>query len=140
MTYRIDLLARHHQRLLEIIETAYPLITASHADADTVGLRHLRREMEETLMSYERFIREDICERSLWSATDEAVQDARALLASCQLLRKDYRGFIHRWTATESATNWARYRLAIMCMIQQFRDHIIESAIMSKRWLLVGAN
>lgn len=139
MTYRIDLLARHHRRLLDIIAAAHPLITERHHDADTNGLRHLRREMEEALMAYERFIREDICGRSVWSAVDEATGDARTLLGSCIQLRKDYERFVGRWTAAKAADNWPRYRLSVLCMIQQFRDHVLDAALMSKRWIIEEA-
>lgn len=135
MTYRIDLLARHHRHLLDVIAAAHPLITERHRDADLQGLRHLRREMEEALMAYERFIREEICDRSLWSRVDDATADARALLASCIQLRSDYEQFVARWSATDAQNSWPRYRLSALCMIQQFRDHVIEAALMSKRWI-----
>lgn len=139
MTYRINLLARHHQRLLEIIEAAHPLITTFHHDADTTGLRHLRRELEEALAAYERFIHEEICGRSMWSHSPEAHSDARALLDAAQQLRVDYETFVSKWTASNASENWARYRLSARCMIQQFRDHVLDAALMSKSWVHLGA-
>lgn len=139
MAYRINLLARHHQRLLEIIDSGYPLITTQHCDADTRGLRHLRRELEEALAAYERFIHEEVCGRSLWIQTPEARIDARRLLDAAQQLRADYESFVSTWTANAALENWSRYRLSVRCMVQKFRDHVINAALMSKAWITFEA-
>ncbi len=52
MIHRIDITARLQRRMLEIVGTALPLLTRSRADADLVGLAHLRGEMVDAIDAY----------------------------------------------------------------------------------------
>lgn len=134
MPKRIDLLARHHRRLLEIMDAAFPLITATDSHADLRGLRHLRREMNEALQSYARFVGEEVYDRALLATSTGARDDALALWARCLQLQRDYEDFIARWAQQDALANWTKYRLSARRMMQHVRDHILEVAALQKRW------
>ncbi|GEM_PF-1368587 len=109
MIHRIDITARLQRRMLEIVGTALPLLTRSRADADLVGLAHLRGEMVDAIDAYCRHV--------------EAMRDAgsKGLDAGCIDLRAAYETFRARWAQRENVDHWAEYRLSAVVMMKQIR-------------------
>lgn len=134
MSQRIDLLARHHLRLLEIIATARPMLTALSHEADLGGLRHLRREMVEALVAYQRFVHEEVFEPTMQNGSPEARRDALELKLDCIRLQQDYDAFGLRWAQRNALSSWSEYRLSAVRMMKQFRDHVLAVNDLRKGW------
>lgn len=134
---RLDILSRHHDRIREIMATASQLIVGYSKDADLGALRHLRREMVEALIAYQRFVHEEIFEPSLLAdEADPARRDARALKIDCIQLQRDYDDFGMRWAHRDIVDNWQEYRLSANLMMKQVRDHIAEVVELRKEWVV----
>ena len=129
MVKRLDILARHHARLLDIVGTALPLITASAQDADLPGLAHLRGEMIEAMAAYQRHVHD----RMSTAATDagDPVQTRRAQAAKigCIEIERAYQTFTNRWAHREAAHHWPEYRLSAIVMMKQVRDHVRAASL-----------
>ena len=106
MTYRLDITARLHRQMLDVVGTALPLITSSRADADLSGLAHLRQEMVRTLEAY--------------SVHVKSLGDA-ALIARCASLEQAYQSFRARWVYRDGIEHWYEYRLSAIVMMKQVR-------------------
>ncbi|WHU03729.1 MULTISPECIES: hypothetical protein [unclassified Sphingomonas] len=135
MSRRLDILTRHHDRLIEIMATARTQITDSVKGADLDALRHLRREMVEALAAYQRFVHEEIYEpaqQGIGSA--EARRDARALKIDCIQLQRDYDDFGLRWARRHVLENWPEYRLSANLMMKRVNDHILHVCELRKGW------
>lgn len=135
MSRRLDILTRHHDRLIEIMVTVRSQITDSARDADLEALRHLRREMVEALAAYQRFVHEEIYEpaqQGIGSA--EARRDAQALKIGCIQLQRDYDDFCLRWARRHVLENWPEYRLSANLMMKQVNDHILHVCELRKGW------
>ena len=138
---RLDILARHHDRLREILDTVSQIIASSSADADLDALRHLRRETVEALVAYQRFVHEEIFEPSLLDAeANPARSDARALKIDCIQLQRDYDDFGMRWAHRDIVENWQEYRLSVHLMMKQIRDHMAQVVEMRKEWVVPAAD
>lgn len=135
MSQRLDILTRHHDRLIEIMGTARTQITDSVKDADLEALRHLRREMVEALSAYQRFVHEEIYEPAQQGVgSEEACRDARALKIDCIQLQRDYDDFCMRWARRDVLDNWPEYRLSVNLMMKQMNDHIRQVGELRKGW------
>ena len=115
MVYRLDITARLHRRMLEIVGTALPLITSSRADADLVGLGHLREEMVQAMDAYCHHVHQ------LRNMGLVAANDADTLVAGCTDLRSAYEAFRARWVHRDGIENWYEYRLSAVVMMKQVR-------------------
>jgi len=135
MSRRLDILTRHHDRLIEIMGTARTQITDSVRDADLDALRHLRREMVEALAAYQRFVHEEIYEPAQQGVgSEEACRDARALKIDCIQLQRDYDDFCLRWARRHVLENWPEYRLSANVMMKHVNDHIAQVCELRKGW------
>ena len=120
MRYQLDVTTRLHERLLEIVRTALPLITASVADADLIGLTHLREEMVQAMELYGRHV------HRLRDKADEAgdaagMAAASRLVAGSTQLAAFYAAFRDRWARRQAMENWHEYRLSAIVMMKQVR-------------------
>lgn len=135
MSGRIDMLARHHDRLLEILETARPMITDAVEDANLEGLRHLRGELVEALAAYQRYVHEEIYQPAQHGVgAPEALEGARMLKIGCIQLQRDYEDFGLRWTRCEVLENWPEYRRSANRIIEQIHDHVAQVAELRGGW------
>lgn len=135
MSRKLDILTRHHDRLIEIMATARPFITDSVEEADLEALRHLRREMVEALSAYQRFVHEEIYEPAQQGiGSPEARHDAQALKIDCIQLQRDYDDFGLRWARRHVLENWPEYRLSANRMMKQINDHILHVSELRKGW------
>jgi hypothetical protein len=123
MTYRLDIIRRLHDQMLEIVRTGLPLITSSQADADLTGLAHLREEMVTTIDRYCRHASK-LGEAALESADDQARAEADHLVEQSGNLRASYDAFRDRWAHRDAVGNWPEYRLSAIVMMKQIRNHI----------------
>lgn len=138
MSQRLNLLARHHSRLLEIMGTARPLITSSAERADLVALRHLRREMVEALAAYQRFVHEEIFEPARTSGSRAARADAQELKIGCIDIQVAYDAFGIRWSRRNALESWSEYRLSSIRMMKRVRDHIRQVQSFETNWALAA--
>lgn len=134
MPQRLDLLARHHNRLLEIMSTAGPLITATSAGADLEALAFLRQEMTEALAAYQRFVHEAIYAPLAGAAQSPAGRDALALKLGCIEVQLDYDRFRQRWARRDALASWSEYRLSAAAMMKRVRDHVAQARLLSTSW------
>lgn len=135
MSGRLDMLARHHDRLLEIVSTARPLITEAVEDADLEGLRHLRGELVAALAAYQRFVHEEIYVTAQHAGgPPEALGDALTLKIDCIQLQSDYEDFGLRWTRCDVLENWPEYRLSAHRMIRQLEEHVAQAGGLRNGW------
>lgn len=127
MPHRLNLVERHHKRLLEIVSAALPLITGSARDADLIGLRYLRQETVEALASYARLVA-DMVDNAEGSGDGRAAFVAGTLQARCRTIGGSYETFRGRWLERVALDNWAEYRLSAILMMKRVRDEILLSA------------
>ena len=121
MTYRLDITGRLHRRMLEIVGTALPLMTGSRADADLIGLAHLREEMVEAIDAYCRHV------QTLREAGHAPSAPGAALDDGCTSLRSAYDTFRARWVHREALENWHEYRLSAVVMMKQVRTLVQQA-------------
>ena len=126
MAYRVDITARLQQRMLEIVGTALPLITRSQADADLVGLAHLRGEMVDAIDAYCRHI------HGLRDDADAPAEWLDRLIAGCNELRATYQSFGVRWMRRDCIAHWHEYRLSAVVMMKQVRK-LVQDAEAAKQ-------
>ena len=121
MIQRVDITARLQHRLLEIVSTALPLITRSIADADLLGLAHLRGEMIHALDAY-------YCHVSKLNAdAGRSADECDRLTVSCVELRAAYEAFRARWVFRNGAESWHEYRLSAVVMMKHVRSIMQEA-------------
>lgn len=120
MPHRLDIASRMHERLMEIVGVALPLIASSMADADLVGLAHLREEMVEAIDRYCRYVH---ALRDAARAAGDGGGAARTdeLAAECAELRAAYEGFRTRWADRTAVEHWPEYRLSAIVMMKRVR-------------------
>lgn len=120
MTYRLDITARLHRQLLDIVATALPLITSSRADADLIGLAYLRSEMVRKLKAYGSHV----------SQLGDPEQIARYTN-----LQHAYDAFCERWVYRDGIEHWHEYRLSVVVMMKQVRSLVqsAEAAVIDRR-------
>lgn len=131
MLRRLNLLHRLHNRLLEIVTTAAPLIASTPEEADLVGLQHLRDEMVHTMSAYDRYIDEVLIAQAEASGDADLICRARAIQVGSRRLTDAYDAFRARWVGRNPLANWPEYRLSAMLMIKQLRQQVI----LSRDWL-----
>jgi hypothetical protein len=123
MVVPLDITKRLHDRLMEIVNTAFALITPSLRDADLAGLAYLRREMIQLLEIYSDHVDAKI--ESMEG--DEALRYLEVLQDSLRQLSLSYEKFRARWVHREATQNWPEYRLSCVVMMKQFRDHLTNA-------------
>jgi hypothetical protein len=138
MPQRLDILRRHHCRLLEIMSTGQALLTNLADDADLDALRHLRGEMNEALAAYQRFVHDAVFNATMQEQGFLARADARALKIDCIQLQADYEEFCRRWERRRVLDHWSEYRLSTVRFMQQVRDQISHVEELRKAWALAG--
>jgi hypothetical protein len=123
MTYRLDITSRLHGQMLEVVRSGLPLITNSMADADLIGLSHLRDEMVSTIDRYCRHAAR-LRENAALSVDEADWDEADKLVAQSESLRASYDAFRDRWAQRDAVGNWPEYRLSAIVMMKQIRNHI----------------
>ncbi len=123
MPATLDLVARLHRRLLEIVGTTLPLMPSAMRDADLDGLAQLRWEMVEAMAAYRRHA-EQAHTASLCCGNAAAVDVADALCRGARGLERAYEEFRQRWAHRDAVGNWAEYRLSAIRMMKQVRNQV----------------
>ena len=126
MAHRLDITKRLHERLLEIVRTALPLIPSVKADADLIGLAHLRSEMVEAMNAYCRHVHE-LHGDAAATAEPSRLLTARTLIEGCSSLHASYEVFRERWEHRAALDNWYEYRLSAVVMMKQVRDQVRQT-------------
>jgi hypothetical protein len=134
MPQRVDILQRHHLRLLEIVRTALSCLTSSVQEADVVALRHLRAEMVSALAAYQRFVHEEVYMPAILCGDADAQMDAYSIKVGCIEVQNDYEVFRQRWVHRNVAGSWAEYRLSTIRMMKQLRNHVQHATQLQERW------
>ncbi|WP_174291241.1 hypothetical protein [Sphingomonas bacterium] len=101
--------------MLEIVGTALPLMTSARADADLIGLAHLREEMVQAMDAYCHHVHQ------LHDAGSLVPDHADLLVGGCVELRSAYEAFRIRWVHRDGIENWYEYRLSAVVMMKQVR-------------------
>lgn len=127
---RLNILDRLHTRLLDIVGTALPLITASARDADFVGLAHLRMEMICAMAEYARYVQQHVVDAALAGADPEQIRLAQEIKIGSIALQRSYQSFADRWLHRDGMANWPEYRLSAIVMMKQVRSHVRDAS----RW------
>lgn len=126
MICRLDITARLHRRMLEIVGTALPLITGSHADADLIGLAHLRKDMVAAIDLYCEHV-QGLLDEARGALGSADLGEAERLARGCVSLREAYDGFRARWAHRHAADHWHEYRLSAVVMMKQVRSHVEQA-------------
>ena len=121
MVYRLDITARLHRRMLEIVGTALPLMAGSRDDADMIGLAHLREEMVDAMDTYCRHV------HHLRDDGRVSRTAGQALVDGCTRLRAAYEAFRARWIHRDGIEHWYEYRLSAVVMMKQVRSHVQQA-------------
>lgn len=127
MTNRLDITGRLHERMLDVVRAALPLITTSMAEADLAGLAHLREEMVEAIEAYCRHVRE-IVAMAREGGDCHAIAHAELLTSGCAGLQSAYEAFRLRWAHRHAAESWHEYRLSAVVMMKKVRNHVQAAA------------
>lgn len=130
MIDRLNILDRLHTRLLEIVATGLPLLASSIADADLVGLAHLRGEMIAAIDSYARYVHDHVLGPAMRGDDAERLRLAHRIKVGAIQLQQSYHTFTTRWADRDGMSNWPEYRLSAIVMMKQVRDQVREAS----RW------
>ncbi|WP_374944523.1 hypothetical protein [Sphingomonas sp.] len=128
--HHLNILDRLHARLLDIIGTALPLITSSIADADLIGLAHLRTEMIQAIDAYTHYVHDHVLDAAVAANDPARMQLAHEIKIGCISLEQTYRTFTSRWAHRDGMLNWPEYRLSAIVMMKQIRDQVRSAS----RW------
>ena len=126
MPIRIDLLDRYQRRMMDIVGMALPLIASRQSDADMIGLKYLRREMIETLASYDRLIHE-MTKAAVARCDDREQLRVYELREHCSSMRETYDAFHTHWVERQVLENWAEYRLSAIVTMKRIRNDVVAS-------------
>jgi hypothetical protein len=126
MAPRLDITRRLHERLLEIVRTALPLIPGSWRDADFDALAHLREEMVAAIDLYCRHVHR-LRDDAIRNGGALAVERAEMLVAGCTSLRGAYDSFRCRWAQRAAVEHWHEYRLSAIVMMKQVRNRVQQA-------------
>ncbi|WP_010162386.1 hypothetical protein [Sphingomonas sp. PAMC 26617] len=135
MDKRLYIIERHHRRMSAILQDARPLLSSPAASVDHAGLGYLRNELVDALVSYRRFVQEDICLSPIGGGPDGR-SDATELKTTCAEIESAYQRFRERWIYRQVPDNWSEYRLSAQVMMKQIKTAIDKSASLKTRWSL----
>ena len=121
MVHQLDITARLQRRMLQIVGDALPLITKARADADLIGLAHLRGEMTDAIAAYCRHI------DRLQNDAINSIDRLERLADSCIKLQAAYESFRIRWVHRDDTDYWHEYRLSAVVMMKQVRSLVQDA-------------